>query len=171
VLGTYVIVSFGEGAGIKGAQPIAGIIIALLAALSWAGYMITTKVLIGRKDRRTGITLSPEYVTLLTFVIAIIPTLIIVAMTSHISDLENAQIIGIGFVLYLGVLTSAVAFVMFNVGMKIIGVSSAAINQLLFPGIAVLISYLFLGEIVNLADLVGIGLIIIGIIVAQMISR
>ncbi len=171
IVGTYVIVIFGQGGGIEGAQPILGVVISLIAALSWAGYMITTKVLIGKTDAKTGILLSPEYVTFTTFVIAIIPTLAIALATSQLSTLLGSQISGLSLIVYLGVLASGVAFVMFNIGIKRIGVSRAAINQLLFPVVSVIISYFILGELINGADLFGIALITFGIIVAQFVRR
>ena len=166
IFGTYLIVWFGQGAGIAGVQPAVGIVVALLASFSWAGYMITTRILIGKKDPKTGILLGPEYVTFWTFLIATIPTLLIVLATSNISNM-TIETSGFGLVIYLGVFASGVAFLMFNVGMKTIGVSSAAINQLLFPVIAVIISYFLFGELLNIADLLGMGVIIVGIIIAQ----
>ena len=87
IFGTYLIVWFGQGAGIAGVQPAVGIVVALLASFSWAGYMITTRILIGKKDPKTGILLGPEYVTFWTFLIATIPTLLIVLATSNISNM------------------------------------------------------------------------------------
>ena len=171
IAGTYVIVAFGQGAGIKGAQPLVGVVISLIAALSWAGYMITTKVLIGKTDRKSRISLSPEYVTFTTFIIAIIPTLVIALATSHPSNILGTQISGLGLVIYLGVLASGVAFVMFNIGIKRIGVSTAAINQLLFPVVAIIVSYLILGELINGADIFGIALITFGIIIGQFVGH
>lgn|SRR5487761_1281976 len=171
VVGTFVIVTFGQGAKIAGANPTLGEIFSALAAFSWAGYMILAKVLMGRKDKKTGVVLEAEYVTFTTFLIAVIPTLIITAATSPLSDLLKTATTGLELILYLGVFASAIAFVIFNVGMRLIGVSRAAVNQLLFPGVAVLTSYFLLGEVVNLEEVVGIALIIVGILIAQLFSR
>src|SRR5579864_2546577 len=72
IIGTFVIVGFGQGARLVGSNPVLGEIFSILAAFSWAGYMVTTKKLMGRMDSRTGMVLDAEYVTFTTFAIAII---------------------------------------------------------------------------------------------------
>ncbi|MGI0084086.1 MAG: DMT family transporter [Nitrososphaerales archaeon] len=171
ILGTFIIVAFGEETRFAGADPVIGEIFSLLAAFSWAGYMVVTKVLMGRKDKKTGLLLDAEYVTFTTFLIAIIPTMLITASTGTLSDLLKTPITGLVLNLYLGGFTSALAFVIFNIGMRLIGVSRAAVNQLLFPGVAILISYVLLGEIVNLIEAAGIALIVLGILMAQLLSK
>lgn len=171
VIGTFVIVTFGQGAKLAGANPTLGEIFSVLAAFSWAGYMILAKVLMGSRDKKTGVVLDAEYVTFTTFLIAVIPTLIITSATSPLPDLLKTATTGLVLILYLGVFASAIAFVIFNIGMRLIGVSRAAVNQLLFPGVAVLTSYVLLGEIVNLEEVAGIALIIVGILVAQLFSK
>jgi drug/metabolite transporter (DMT)-like permease len=170
IIGTFVIVGFGQGAILVGSNPVLGEIFSILAAFSWAGYMVTTKKLMGRMDSRTGMVLDAEYVTFTTFAIAIIPTIIISALDS-LSSLDIVQPVGLGMAIYLGVLTSAFAFVIFNTGMKWIGMSRAAVNQLIFPGVAVLSSYALLGELINFEEVGGIVLIILGILIAQLLSK
>lgn len=169
VLGTFLIVWFGERAHLVGSQPFEGSVIALGAALSWALYMIITKVLVGTADNRAGSHYSPEFVTFSTFAISLVPTLALVAATGFPHDWLGGSI-GIVSVLYLGVVTSAFAFLIFNVGMKIIGVTRAAVNQLLFPAVTVLLTYMLLGETVNVPDAIGIGLIVVGVVVAQVLG-
>ncbi len=171
IVGTFVIVIFGQRATLAGVNPALGEIFSALAAFSWAGYMIVTKVLMGRKDNKTGVVLDAEYVTFTTFLLAIIPTLIITASTSGLPDLLRTPILGLVLTLYLGVFTSALAFVIFNIGMRLVGVGTAAVNQLLFPVVAIIISYFLLGEIVNLPEVAGIALILIGILIAQLRSK
>ncbi len=172
ILGTFVIVFFGRGAQMTGTNPVLGEVAAIMSAFSWAGYMIISKLLMGKRDSKTGAVLSAEYITFMTFLIAIIPTLIVSVLTSRlVSDLTKTTLAALTLTLYLGVMTSAFAFVVFNVGMKLIGVSRSAVNQLLFPCVAVIISYLFLGEIINLEEIAGIALIIVGIIIAQINAK
>jgi drug/metabolite transporter (DMT)-like permease len=166
IVGTGVIVALGGRAQLAGPAPLLGSLIALGAAFFWACYMVTTKVLTGMKDVKAGFEYTPGYVTLVTFVLAIVPTLAIVVATGLPPDLAVGAP-GLEAVLYLGVVTSAFAFLIFNVGMKIIGVSRAAVNQLLFPAVTIILSYFLLGETVNLADLIGIGMIVFGVAIAQ----
>lgn len=168
--GTYVIVSLGERAQVTGSSPLEGSVLALGAALAWACYMITSKVLIDRRDQKTGIPYAPEYVTFTTFAISVLPTLVIVLLTGLPQDLTGSGV-GLVDVVYLGVVTSAFAFLIFNVGMKTIGVSRAAVSQLIFPAVAVILSFFLLGQTVNLTEVAGIVMIVIGVIVAQLVGK
>lgn len=169
IAGSFVIVWFGEHAQVAGSMPLEGSLIAIGAALSWAFYMLVSRVLTGMRDGRTGSLITPEYVTLSTFVIALVPTTVIMVATGLPPD-PLGGVVGLESVLYLGVVTSAFAFLIFNTGMKIIGVSRAAVNQLLFPAVTVVLSFYLLGETVNLPDVVGIGLIVLGVVVAQLLG-
>lgn len=170
IAGTYVIVWFGEQAKIAGSSPFEGSLIALGAAFSWACYMITSRALTGMKDGKTGFVYTAEYVTLSTFVIAIIPTFLLVVLTGLPRD-PLGGVVGFEAVFYLGIVTSAFAFLIFNIGMGIIGVSRAAVNQLLFPAVTVVLSYFLLGEVVNLPDVIGIGMIVSGVVIAQLFGE
>lgn len=166
IAGTYVIVWLGQQAQATGSMPLEGSLLALIAAFSWACYMITTRVLTTTKDIKTGLTYTPEFVTLGTFVISLLPTFLIVLFTGVLVSPADG-LLGLAAVVYLGVATSAFAFLIFNVGMKIIGVPRAAVNQMLFPAVTIITSYLVLGETVNAIELAGIGLIVLGVVIAQ----
>jgi len=166
IFGTYVILALGERAQLAGPAPLLGSMIALGAAFSWACYMVTTKVLIGMKDGKTGLPYTPEYATLGTFLVSLLLTFVVVLFTGFPRG-PTDDFIGVASVIYLGVVTSAFAFLIFNVGMKIIGVSRAAVNQMLFPAVTIVLSYLLLGETVNAIELAGIGMIVLGVVIAQ----
>ncbi|HZW57747.1 MAG TPA: EamA family transporter [Nitrososphaerales archaeon] len=170
IAGTFIIVVFGEGAGFVGSQPVLGSIIAISAAFFWGGYMMTTKILIER-GKASGRGTSPEYITFYNFLLAIPVTLVLVLLSGSGQSFLSFSSEGLSLVLYLGVIASGIAFLIFNKGIRLIGVSGAAINQLIFPAVAVILSYLFLGEVINLAEALGMGLIVAGIIVAQLLSR
>lgn len=166
IVGTYAIVVLGEQAQVTGSMPLEGSLLALGAAFSWSFYMICTRILIGTKDRKTGIAYTPEFVTLTTFLVSLVPTSAIVLFTGLPgASASNSE--GLAAVVYLGVATSAFAFLIFNVGMKIIGVSRAAVNQMLFPAVTIVLSYFMLGETVNFLELGGITVIVVGVVVAQ----
>jgi drug/metabolite transporter (DMT)-like permease len=172
IIGAYIIIAFGENATISGAEPLIGVIIALSTSFFFAGYIIIGRVLIGRRyDITSDRIISPVFVTLMTFLISIVPTFIIVVFAGSFQGLFQPSLDGILLVLYLGVITSAIAFLLFNTGLKIIGASRAAINQLLFPAVAVILSYIFLGLSINVASVTGIALILGGIIIAQRLTH
>jgi drug/metabolite transporter (DMT)-like permease len=164
IVGTYIIVIYGKNFIVSGKFPVGGFIVALGAAFSWAGYMIVTRYLTSRKAGN----IDPRYVTLNTFLFAIPFTLVMDlfvsrgAGSSFQPGLEPTLLL-----VYLGVLTSAVAFLIFNLGMKILGVGGAAINQLLFPVVGVVSAYFLLGQTLDLSEIVGMMLIGIGILLAQ----
>lgn len=170
IIGTFLIVSFGEGAGLTGNQPIFGAMLAFMAALSWAGYMITTRILVSRK-RKSGKLVGPEYATFNNFLLAIPISLVFTIISGSGTNFLAFSPAGLAYMAYLGILTSGVAFLIFNIGIKLIGVTAAAVNQLVFPAVAVIISYFALGETVNIPELAGMGLIIAGIAMAQLLSR
>ena len=168
IIGTFIIVILGEGAGFVGSQPLLGSIVAISAAFFWAGYMMTTKMLIER-GRAKGIT--PEYITFYNFLFAIPVTLALVLVSGSWPTFISLQPSGLGLVLFLGVVASGAAFLIFNEGIRLIGVSRAAVNQLVFPAVAVSLSYVLLGETINLAEAAGMVLIVTGIVVAQWLSK
>ncbi len=170
IAGTFVIVALGERASFAGSSPYLGSLIAVVSAFSWAGYIVTTRYLVGRK-RKSGSLASPEYVTFNTFLFAVPLTILLMLITSGGRDFANSSPTGISYMLYLGITASGIAFLVFNKGMKLIGIIGASINQLLFPAVSVVLSYAILGEIVNGFDLVGMAMIVAGIVSAQILSR
>lgn len=170
IIGTFLIVASGEGAGLTGSQPIFGAILAVTAALSWSGYMITTRILVGRKSR-SGQLVRPEYATFNHFLLAIPITMVFSIISGSGASFLIFSPTGLAYMAYLGILTSGAAFLIFNIGIKLIGVTAAAVNQLVFPAVAVIVSYFTLGETVNIPELAGMGLIIAGIAIAQILSR
>ncbi|MDA4112294.1 MAG: DMT family transporter, partial [Thaumarchaeota archaeon] len=170
VFGTIVIVALGEKANFAGSSPVLGSIIAIVSAFSWSGYMITSRYLVGRKST-SGEGTSPEYVTFYTFLFAIPFTVIAMLLTSSGRYFLNSSPNGISYMLYLGIAVSGIAFLIFNKGMQLIGITGAAINQLLFPAISVILSFFIFGETINLYDLAGMSMIVIGILSAQVFSR
>jgi drug/metabolite transporter (DMT)-like permease len=172
IVGAYVIVAFGEKADLSGADPVLGVVIALGTAFFFAAYIVSSRMLIGKRyNKSSNRIISPEFVTLMTFLIAIIPTFALVALKGSYSLLFQTSLEGILLVVYLGVVASGIAFLLFNTGLKKIGAGRAAINQLLFPAVAVVLSYIFLGLSINAADLIGIALILGGILVGQRFTR
>ena len=170
IAGTFVIVALGEKASFAGSSPYLGSLIALVSAFSWAGYIVTTRYLVGR-TRKSGTQAGPEYVTFNTILFAVPVTILLMLITSGGRDFANSSPAGISYMLYLGVAASGIAFLVFNKGMKIIGVIGASINQLLFPAVSVILSFAILGETVNGFDIVGMAMIVAGIVSAQILSR
>jgi drug/metabolite transporter (DMT)-like permease len=170
IIGTFIIVALGEKASFEGSSPLLGSLVAIISAFSWAGYMVTSRYLVSRKTN-SGEKTSAEYVTFNTFLFAVPVTLVMMLITSSGRYFLNSSPIGIFYIVYLGVAASGVAFLVFNKGLKLIGLTGAAINQLLFPAVAVILSFLILGETINLYSIAGMSLIVVGILLAQVFSK
>ena len=168
IFGTFIIVVFGENASFTGSSPIIGTLISLGASFVWAGYLIMSRFLISRKSA-SGAQKSPEYITLYTFLFAIPLTLLLMLATSSGKYFLQPSPNGIFYVGYLGIAASGLAFLLFNKGMKLIGITRAAINQLLFPAVTVIVTFFIFGATVNLFEIVGMFFIIGGILIAQLI--
>ena len=168
IFGTFIIVIFGENATFTGSSPLVGTLIAVGASFIWAGYLVIARFLISRKTR-SGMQKSPEYVTVYTFLFAIPLTILLMFVTSSGRYFLQPSPSGILYVGYLGIAASGVAFLLFNKGMKLIGITRAAINQLLFPAVTVIVTFFIFGATVNLPEVAGMLLIIAGILIAQLI--
>jgi drug/metabolite transporter (DMT)-like permease len=167
IFGTFVIVAFGEKANFTGSSPVLGTIIALSSAFSWAGYMVISRYLAGRKTS-SGDGRSAEYVTFNTFLFAVPVAIILMLITSSGQYFFQSSASGIFYVGYLGIVASGIAFLLFNKGMKLIGITRAAINQLLFPAVTVFLTFFIFGAIVNWYELAGMVMIVCGILLAQL---
>ncbi|MDA4129353.1 MAG: EamA family transporter [Thaumarchaeota archaeon] len=170
IFGTFLIVAIGERASLNGSSPLLGSITAIGAAFSWASYMIISRHLVSTKTR-SGSNRSPEYITFNTFLFAVPVTLVLMLCTSSGRYFFNSSLSGIFYIGYIGIACSGIAFLIFNKGMRLIGITRSAINQLLFPVVAIILSYFILGETVNLIEICGMVLIIAGILLAQVFTK
>jgi len=170
IVGTFVIVALGERASFAGSSPFLGSLFAIVSVFSWAGCIVLTRYLVGRK-RKSGTPASPEYVTFNMLLFATPVTILVMLIASGGKDFTNSSPTAVSYILYLGIACSGIAFLFFNKGMKIIGIAGAAINQLLFPAVSIVLSYLILGETVNAYEIAGMALIIAGIAIAQILTR
>lgn len=68
---------------------------------------------------------------------------------------------------FLGILASALCFVLWNVACKSLGVVKATIGLYLSPIVGVIFAAIFLGERVTLMELVGGGVIVMGVALAN----
>lgn len=154
-----IIFSSGEGFEIKPT----GDILALCAALSWAIYTIAVK------------RLNPIYNTLfitrkLFFygVLTALPLLIIQHEPLHLSllfDWQEPQY-ALNF-LFLGLMCSACAYLIWNEVMKILGSITANNYLYLQPLVTMIAAYFFLGEEIFLLGYVGCILIVGGLVISD----
>ena len=154
-----IIFSSGEGFVIKPT----GDIIALCAAVSWAIYTIVVK--------RLNPFYSSLFITRKLFfygVITAFPLLIIQEQPLHLHllfDLQNPTYI-LNF-LFLGLLCSAFAYLIWNEVMKILGPIMSNNYLYLQPLVTLIAGYFLLGETINFLGYAGCFLIVGGIILSD----
>lgn len=72
-------------------------------------------------------------------------------------------------IFWLAVVNTAIAFTLWNKSLQtLIAVESSIINSTMLPQIAIL-AWVFLGEALNLRQILGLGLVTIGIIIVQVL--
>ena len=170
IFGTFVIVTLGENAHFSGASPLLGSLLAVISACSWSGYMAIMRHLVG-SNTTTGTRARPEYITFNTFLFAIPLTVLMMLLTSPASSFISSSPEANLYVFYLGIVGSGIAFLIFSKGLKLIGMRGAAINQMLFPSVAVIASYVIIGETVNPIEIIGMCIIVAGILLAQVFAK
>jgi drug/metabolite transporter, DME family len=78
---------------------------------------------------------------------------------------------GISVVLYLGITTTSIAYILFSAGLKRIPSSSAVTLSLAEPLTAAILSVLVVGERLNLTSWMGVALLLSGILVLTLSGR
>jgi len=151
LLGLVLIVGFSVG-GID----ISGVLLALLAALLYSGYIIASGKIV------TGI--DPVVATTYVASSCAIVTLIYGLITSSFGQINPHILL---YSLLMAVFSTVIAILFFFEGIKRIGASQAAIISTVEPMVTVLMSALVLGDRMSLPQLLGGALIVAGIFILQ----
>lgn len=140
-----------------GEQPLLGGFLVFLGVASWALYSIGSRAVM---DRLSALTVN--WTTLLVATLLQIPLLWIdqKMMQAGVSSVAMMDWLALG---YLIVFATAGAQQAWLFGVKGIGPSRASVWGNLTPVAAVALSALILGESVGLVEVVGIGLILLGV--------
>jgi drug/metabolite transporter (DMT)-like permease len=134
---------------------IAGGGLTLLSAICWAGYTVLSKPYL--------VKYSPLRLTAVTMILGTI-ILDIVSIPSLLSQQWHVITpLGWAGLAYSSVFTGVLGYVIWNIGVQRSGPARTAIYQNLIPVIAMAVSYLLLGEILSMPQLVGAGMILVGI--------
>lgn len=141
------------GGGSGGEVSVPGIGLALAAGAGYAGYAVIGKHLLDRGG-------TPEGVMAAVFgtgALALLPALLLVDS----GDLLTAD--GLALAAYLGVVTTAVAYVLFAKGLQHIGASETATLTLAEPVTAMALGFAVLGERPGAAAVAGAALVLAGL--------
>ncbi len=129
-----------------------GILMALGAGLSFAVYAIVSRDLVGKHP-----SLSVVAVVFTLSAVCLAPFLFIFDMT-WLSDARGWSIS-----LYLGIMTTGIAYILFAKGLTYVSSSTAVTLALAEPLTAALFGFFLLGEVLNLTAWIGMLLLMVGI--------
>jgi drug/metabolite transporter (DMT)-like permease len=140
-----------------------GNVIALLAALAWAGGTVFSRPLLK--------SISPTQLAACSATIGL-PFHIILAGSSLTASLPLLKQVPLQLcILYSGILSTGLALAMWSYGVKHAGAAQAAMFQNLSPVIAIAAAWLWRGETVSIAQTIGGAMIIGGLIIMRQSRR
>ena len=131
-----------------------GILLALMAGFSYAVLALANKRLVAHHPPFTVVAVNSTIGALL-----LSPLL----FTTDLSWLANPP--GLGVVLYLGLITTALAYGIFAKGLRIVSVHNAATLTLAEPLTAALLGILIVGEELTPSAFIGMALIFCGLLI------
>ncbi|MFO7816965.1 MAG: DMT family transporter [Thermodesulfobacteriota bacterium] len=139
-------------------NPVAGNILEFMAMLCAAGYTIVA--------RKLGANYHPLFLACVQSVVGSVFFGILFFCSSETlpTDFYLPAVIS---VIYLGVVVTLVGYTLFNYGVSIIPAGQASVFINLIPVFAVFLGWLFLGETFNSKQLMGAGLVFLGVVGSQ----
>ncbi len=147
--------SSSKGAGLD----ITGLALALLAAVMYAGCTLLQKRLLT----------SGVDATTLTWLGAVAGTVALLPWTGRlIGDLQSAPIDAVLWVVYLGIFPTAVAFTTWAYVLQRTSAGQTSATTYVVPAIAIVMSWLILGEVPTLMMFIGGALCLLGVVVTRM---
>lgn len=144
------------GVHLTGQHVLLGVLCLVIAALTWALMSVLVKKLSG--------TYSTLQVTILATLVAIIClTPVVLAHPSNLATINLSDSVITLSLLYLGVISTALAFMMWNYGLTLVDAGSSGLYFLLQPVVGTLLGFLFLHEGLTFGFLVGSIMILISV--------
>ncbi|KON88413.1 antibiotic transporter [Sporosarcina globispora] len=163
VLGILFIISKGSTEVFRSWQINAGDLYVLAAVLMWAVYSV-----IGNKYSNVLPALSTFYASSFLGVLILMPLSLIEYMLIESKPVFSCTSGGI--LLYVGFLASILAFLSWNFGVSIIGASKAGVFLNLLPIFAIVFALCFTQENLHLYQVIGGGIVILGVLLSSMKS-
>lgn len=156
--GAVLLVVGGQGIELAGAT-LAGDLTMVAAALSWAGFTVGARPYIARYGPVPFAAWSLWIGTPILVVVGI-PELLAIGVGS-------LGLVEWGVVVYAGALSISLAFVLWNLGVRLLGNAQTAIHQNAVPVVTLAVSWPLLGEIPAAIQVVGAGLILVSVRLAR----
>lgn len=157
--GIVFIVSGGDEPFSLGSGTFLGDMLIIASAVVWGGYTILSKTFL---DRYTPIQFSTVMVTIGCVVLFLIGL-------PNIIELQWTEIsaAAYGGVIYSGLLSIGIAYVIWNYGLQTVGAVHTATYQNLVPVMGLVFGIVLLNEDLTLLQYVGSALVILGIVLAR----
>ncbi len=133
-----------------------GVIFMLLAIFSWIAYTIKTYELQKKYDSIYLLYKQTVIATMLLLVVALFDC----AKAIKLLNQPHLWSVLIGNLLFVGIVCSALGYLLYIHGMKKTGVEIASLYMNLIPGITAVVSYLILKEDMNMKKVLGIIIVI-----------
>lgn len=156
------VVLIGMNSSTSAGVDITGLLLALLAAVMYAGCTLVQKHLLT----------SGVDATTLTWLGAIAGTVALVPWVGPlIADLQSAPLDATLWVVYLGIFPTAIAFTTWAYVLQRSTAGQTSATTYVVPAIAILMSWLVLGEVPTLMMFIGGALCLLGVLVTRMRRR
>ncbi|KRO00361.1 DMT family transporter [Companilactobacillus kimchiensis] len=151
VLGVVMIV----GLKMSGTNVVLGVILLILTAITWALMSVLIK-----KVK----TYSSLQITIMSTVVAVVClTPFILSDMSSLTSINFLEPKVIFSLLYIGGVSTAVAYVMWNKGLKVISASASGVFYLIQPIVGSFLGWLLLGEQISVGFVIGSAMILASI--------
>lgn len=160
IVGVTFIISGGSFESIQQFSFNKGDLIAVVAVLGWSIYSLLIKFYAGKLPGQ-----STFLVTIIVGILMLLPFYINESFQSATSVNWNPTTIGA--ILYVGIFASIVAFLSWNRGVVQMGASKASLYLNFIPLFASIFTVIFLGESIQLFQIIGGIGVILGVIIAN----
>jgi Predicted permeases len=148
ILGVVMIV----GLKMTGSNVVMGVMLLVLTAITWALMSVLVK-----KVK----TYSSLQITIMSTVVAVVTlTPFILSDISSLTSINFLDPKVILSLLYIGAVSTAVAYVMWNKGLKVISASSSGLFYLIQPIVGSFLGWLLLGEQISVGFIIGSAMIL-----------
>ncbi|MDB5990395.1 MAG: multidrug transporter [Herbaspirillum sp.] len=159
LLGLIYLLSHGQPAALLSHGPVLGDCLMLVASLAYASYSVLLK--------RWAIPLV-NWHSLVVQIWTVIPVLFVYYLSQSAPPLTMA---GLPLVLYAGIPASVIAPFLWMLGISKLGPGRTTALMNLLPVFTVLIAVLFLGETLQTYHVIGGGVTLLGVVLAQYLKR
>lgn len=154
ILGVVMIV----GLKMTGSNVVLGVLLLLLTAITWALMSVLVK-----KVK----TYSSLQITIMSTVVAVVClTPFILSDMSSLTSINFLEPKVFLSLLYIGAVSTAVAYVMWNKGLKVISASSSGLFYLIQPIVGSFLGWLLLGEQISIGFVIGSAMILASVCIS-----